>query len=224
MYDYEEACPISKAASVLCERWTLQIIREMFFGVTRFSEFERYLPKMSPTLLNKRLKTLEQQGIILRRRVPEKKGYEYQLTPSGQSLQPVLAAMGRWGLCFALDQLEPGELNASTIVRDFAVALKVEALPAGDTTIQFTITGTHGAGRKFLLVRDGHVQVCDENIGNEVDVYLTAELETLGRIWFGRLAIADACDSGLLTVVGAPFFTRQVSKWLGISQLADASR
>lgn len=223
MYDYEEACPISKAASVLCERWTLQIIREMFFGVTRFSEFERYLPKMSPTLLNKRLKTLEQQGIILRRRVPEKRGYEYQLTPSGQSLQPVLAAMGRWGLCFALEQLQPGELNASTIVRDFAVALKVDQLPRGDTVIQFTIIGEYGAGKSFLLVRDGHVQVCDENFGNEVDVYLTADLETFGRIWFGKLSIAEVCERGLLKVAGAAFFTRQVSKWLGISQLAETS-
>ena len=40
MFDYEEACPISKATSVLCERWTLQIIREMALGATRFSEFQ----------------------------------------------------------------------------------------------------------------------------------------------------------------------------------------
>ena len=62
MYDYAEACPISKAASVLCERWTLQIIREMFMGATRFSEFQRYLPRMSPTLLSKRLKELEEEN------------------------------------------------------------------------------------------------------------------------------------------------------------------
>ena len=38
MHDYNEACPISMAASVICEKWTLQIVREMFFGSTRYSE------------------------------------------------------------------------------------------------------------------------------------------------------------------------------------------
>ena len=64
MYDYEEVCPVSRAASILCERWTLQIVREMLFGASRFSDLQKYLPKLSPTLLNTRLKTLEQQGIV----------------------------------------------------------------------------------------------------------------------------------------------------------------
>lgn len=221
MYDYDEACPISMAASVLCERWTLQILREMLFGATRFSEFERYLPKMSPTLLNTRLKTLEKQGIILKRKVPEKKGYEYQLTPSGLALQPALAAIGRWGMDWAFEQMDPKQLNVSTLVRDFSVALNVNALPRGETVIQFTVTGENSPGKKFLLIRDDHVQVCDENMRNEVDVYLTAELETFGKIWFGKVGIIDACERGLLKVVGAPFYTQHISKWLGISQLAN---
>jgi len=73
MYDYEEACPVSRAASVLCERWTLQIIREMLMGATRFSEFRQYLPRMSPTLLNTRLKSLEEAGIIARGKSPRKR-------------------------------------------------------------------------------------------------------------------------------------------------------
>jgi DNA-binding HxlR family transcriptional regulator len=44
MYDYNEACPISMAASVICERWTLQIIRELFFGSTRYSEIQKHIP------------------------------------------------------------------------------------------------------------------------------------------------------------------------------------
>ena len=74
MYDYEEVCPVSRAASILCERWTLQIVREMLFGASRFSDLQKYLPKLSPTLLNTRLKTLEQQGIVIRTRIAEKRG------------------------------------------------------------------------------------------------------------------------------------------------------
>jgi DNA-binding HxlR family transcriptional regulator len=50
-FDYGEACPVSMAASVLAERWTLQIIREMFLGSTKYSQFQKYMPNISPTLL-----------------------------------------------------------------------------------------------------------------------------------------------------------------------------
>lgn len=131
MYDYEEACPISRAVSVLGERWTIQIIREMLFGATRFNELQQYLPKMSPSLLTRRLKSLEEAGIILRKRIPEKRGFEYQLTPCGRSLKPVLQEVGKWGMRWVFDSMEPEQLNVAAIVRDFAVALNTRQLPAG---------------------------------------------------------------------------------------------
>ena len=101
MYDYNEACPISMAASVVCERWTLQIVREMFFGSTRYSEIQKYIPNISPTLLRNRLRFLEEQGLIVRKRGEKANRYEYFLTPSGKALAPVLTEMGRWGMCWS---------------------------------------------------------------------------------------------------------------------------
>ena len=73
MYDYDEACPISMAATVLCERWTLQIVREMLFGATRYSEIQRFIPNISPSLLRNRLRFLEEQGVILRKKSQQRK-------------------------------------------------------------------------------------------------------------------------------------------------------
>jgi len=224
MFDYEEACPISKASSVLCERWTLQILREMFFGATRFNEFQTYLPRLSPSLLNKRLKALEASGIILRRRIPEKRGYEYQLTPTGRELRPVLTAMGRWGMKWVFERMDEEELNLSAIVRDFAVALQLDQLPAGDSTIQFNVAQGDETVRRFIMVRDGTTQVCEENLGLDVHVYLTASLLTLGRIWFGELTVATAREQDLLKVVGEAFYVRNLAKWLGTSQFASLNR
>jgi DNA-binding HxlR family transcriptional regulator/putative sterol carrier protein len=220
MYDYEEACPVSKAASVLCERWTLQIVREMLMGVTRFSEFQSYLPKMSPSLLNTRLKSLEQQGLILKKKIPEKKGYEYQLTPCGQALRPLVVEMGKWGMRYSFDSMLDEELNASALVRDFAVMLKLEALPTGGCTFQFNIQGNNEKITKFIILRDGHTQVCDDNPGNEVDVYLTADKIVFGAIWYGKLDVTTACNRGELKLVGHSFYIDSISKWLGISQFA----
>lgn len=224
MYDYEEVCPISKAASVLCERWTLQIIREMFFGVTRFNEFRQYLPKMSPTLLNTRLRTMEQQGIIIRRKVPEKRSYEYLLTPAGLELKPVLTAFGKWGMQWAFEHMDETQLNASTLVRDFAVALKLDQLPAGDATFQFSISMDNQVVRKYVLLRDGTPQVCDENIGYDVDVYLTTDVATLAAIWYGERSVTSAREQGLLKVTGTTYYVDTISKWLGNSQFASYNK
>jgi len=220
MYDYEEACPVSRAASVLCERWTLQIIREMLLGATRFSEFQNYLPRMSPTLLNTRLRTLEKQGIIVRKKKADKRGYEYQLTSCGRQLGPVIKEMGKWGIRWVFDSMNPEQLNLSAIIRDYAIALNTDQLPAGDTTIQFTVTNVDVVVKRFVLVRDGAAQVCEENISNDVDVFITATLETLGKIWFGELNMLSAQKQGLLKVVAAPFYMNNLSKWLGTSQFA----
>lgn len=224
MYDYEEACPISRAVSVLGERWTVQIIREMLFGATRFNELQQYLPKMSPTLLTSRLKSLEDAGIILRRKIPEKRGYEYHLTPCGEALKPVLQEIGKWGMQWVFDRMEPEELNISTIVRDFAVALNLRQLPGDKVTLQFNVTGEQETAKKFVMVRDGKAQVCDENIGTEVDAYLTASLLTFGKIWFGELKVIEACEKGLLKVVGGKYYVNNVSKWLGTSQFAPLNK
>lgn len=224
MFDYGEACPISKAASVLCERWTLQIIREMLLGASRFSEFQKFLPRMSPTLLNSRLRSLESAGIIMRHRVPEKKGYEYVLTPSGRSLQPVLSEMGKWGMAWVFDCMSEDQMNVSTIIRDFAVAMDTTQLPSGDCTIQFNVEVDSGTVKKFVLIREGRTQVCEDNIGYEVDVYLSADVQTLYELWYGDISHGAAREQGRLKVVAAPVYCRNLSNWLRTSQFSTCQR
>jgi len=68
MRSYGQFCPIAKAAELFCERWTALILRDLAAGATRFSQLRRGVPLASPTLLSRRLKELEAEGIIERRR------------------------------------------------------------------------------------------------------------------------------------------------------------
>ena len=97
MTEYGQFCPVSKAAEVLGEKWTLLIIRELLLGATRFSQIQKGLARISPTLLNKRLDSLQQHGIIVRRRIAEQRGTEYQLTEAGRELMPIIMQTGEWG-------------------------------------------------------------------------------------------------------------------------------
>ena len=67
MKSYGQFCPVAKAAEVFCERWTPLIIRDLACGATRFSELKRGVPLMSPTLLTRRLRQLEQEGVVERK-------------------------------------------------------------------------------------------------------------------------------------------------------------
>lgn len=223
MYDYQEACPVSKATSLLCERWTLQIIREMLLGATRFSEFRQYLPRMSPTLLNSRLKLLESNGLIVRKKIAEKKNFAYQLSPSGRALQPVINELGKWGMRFAWESMRKDEMNASVLIRDFAVSIDYDALPDGEFMLQFNVEDDDSMNKRFVLVSKGHAQVCDENIREDVDLYLTASVETYAKIWYGELSIGHAREQDLLKVVGLAYLEKNLSRWLGTSQFSTCN-
>src|SRR5215212_2928986 len=95
---YRQFCPIAKAAEILGERWTILILRELLVGATRFSDLQRALSHISPTLLTKRLNQLEECGLLMRKKLPAQKRIEYQLAPAGRQLRPVVLSLGKWGM------------------------------------------------------------------------------------------------------------------------------
>ncbi len=213
MYDYGDACPMSKATSLLCERWTLQIIREMLLGASRFSELQKYLPKISPSLLNARLRLLIKNGIVIRKRIPEKRGFQYYLTPAGKALAPLLTEFGTWGKSWIYGVLSEEEHDVESLLSTIARTIETSELPDGDTVMQFTFTDIKENSRWFITVKDGKCEVCDVNMGYEVDVYFRSTLSTMEDIWWGRVNITAARESEQLKVTGAPVYTRTLSRW-----------
>ena len=89
---YDQYCGLARALDVLGERWTLLIVRNLLLGPQRYSELLRGLPGITTNLLAKRLKEMEDEGLVER---PSDDGY--RLTPLGASLEPAIHALGRWG-------------------------------------------------------------------------------------------------------------------------------
>jgi DNA-binding HxlR family transcriptional regulator len=81
------------------DRWTVLIIRDLYFGARRFSDLLTTSPGLSTRILAERLKLLEAQGFIQRVVYSEHPlRAEYHLTDRGLSLEPVLGAIADWGL------------------------------------------------------------------------------------------------------------------------------
>src|SRR6201996_3961595 len=95
----ELMCSIARSLCVLGERWTFLILREAFFGVSRFSEFRDRLG-IAPDVLTDRLATLTEAGVLTREpyQEPGRRGrYAYHLTPAGEELRVVLGSLQQWG-------------------------------------------------------------------------------------------------------------------------------
>lgn len=217
MLDYGEACPISMATSVLCEKWTLQIIRELFFGSTRYSEIQKYIPNLSPSLLRNRLRFLEEKGIVFRKPGATAGRYEYHLTPSGKALAPILNELGRWGMCHASEGMTDKPNAAPSLVRDITGGINTDELPSGDTVIQLHLTDAEPHAKYHIYVRDNVAQECSQDLGFDVDVYITATTKALTRVWYGEIDIHKAIDNGSVKVVAHPVYLKSLKGWLGIS-------
>jgi DNA-binding HxlR family transcriptional regulator len=92
--DYErQDCSLARALEVVGERWTLLILRDAFFGVRRFSDFQGHLD-ISKAVLSTRLEALVASGLLSR----TGHGHpEYELTEAALGLWPALFALGQWG-------------------------------------------------------------------------------------------------------------------------------
>jgi len=216
-YDYGEACPVSMAASVLAERWTLQIIREMFLGSTKYSQFQKYMPNISPTLLKNRLRSLEDHGVIMRKKTATQGRYDYYLTPSGKALGPLLTEFGKWGMRFANSGMTEKENTVYGLMRDLSGALDTGELPDCDITVQFNFTDNPESTKQFINIHSGQVEVCSQNLGFEVDLYITTTLKDMTKIWYGELAMLKAIEDEKMAIVGNSQYIRNITRWLRIS-------
>ena len=111
MKKFGQFCPLAQAAQLLCERWTLLVVRELIAGSTRFNDLQRGVPLMSPTLLSARLKQLTSAGVV--ERTGEKGKYSYQLTKAGEELAPIVKSLGAWGHRWVQTSLVVEDLDAS---------------------------------------------------------------------------------------------------------------
>lgn len=103
----EVRCSVARTLSVVGDRWTLLVLRDLFLGARRFEHFEASLGA-SPHLLSARLRKLVDHGILERRPYQEKPvRHEYRLTEKGRDLYPVIVGLVGWGDRWMCDEGGP---------------------------------------------------------------------------------------------------------------------
>ncbi len=97
--EYEQECSLAAALDRVGERWSLLIVRELSLGPLRFSDLARDAGGVPTDVLTKRLRALEEDGIVARRELgPPAAAVVYELTELGRGLERPMIELARWGM------------------------------------------------------------------------------------------------------------------------------
>ena len=221
MAEYGQFCPVAKASDIIGERWTVLILRELLLGTKRYNEFLHGLSRISPTLLSKRLKALEAKGLIVRKRPPGQKSHEYHLTACGRELAPLIEHLAVWGMRWARGQLADSELDVEFLMLDLQRRLQTDHLPDGETVLCFTFNELESFKTWWMVASEKEVDLCTENPGKEVDLYISSGVRDMVKVWRGDLTIRKALREKLIRTQGNTRLTRSMPDWLGVCLYAD---
>ena len=221
MNDSGSLCPATKAAEIIGDKWTLLILRELFLGSSKFGDFQRGLPRISPTILSKRLKKLEEDGLIIRKTGPGEKTREYRLTRCGRETGAIIDHMATWGLRWARRRIRDEDLDVGAFMWDFHRTLNVEELPDGETVLCVKYPDVPAFGTWWLVVNDKVVDLCTDDPGKDIDLYIASNFESMVGIWMGDVDVKTAVASDELMLTGAAHLMRSVVSWFPRSNYAD---
>ena len=219
MKTYGQFCPLAQATQLLCERWTLIIVRELIAGSTRFNELQKGVPLMSPTLLSTRLKQLTKSGVIAL--VGNKGNHTYKLTQAGKELRPIVELLGAWGHRWARSDLNSGDLDAGLLMWDMRRSVDPSNFPRHRIVVQFEYPDAPMGTKDWWLVSEnGEIDLCLNDHGYDIDILIKCSLKTMTEIWICEQSFNDAVKSGDIKIMGDPKLAKKLQAWLCASPLS----
>lgn len=222
MRGYGQFCPVAKASEVIAERWTPLILRELLSGTRRFNDLQRGVPLMSRSLLAKRLRELEDAGVIEQRPSrSDRRASEYHLTRAGEELRSVIESLGVWGQRWVVKDVEEDDLDPSLLMWDIRRNLVPSEPPDQRVVVRFDLIGTERARARWWLLVDAHeVDLCMTNPGFDIDLVVEASLKGLTRYWIGRASWKELLQGGEVELSGPRWLRNALPEWLRRSAFA----
>lgn len=220
MKSYGQFCPLAQATQLLCERWTLIIVRELVAGSTRFGELQKGAPLLSPTLLSTRLKQLISAGVVELR--GDKAHPTYHLSQAGQDLRPIIELLGIWGHRWVASQLDDADMDAGLLMWDMRRTVDASMFPDRRLVVQFEYPDAlPGTCNWWLVSENGEIDLCLTDNGYDVDIVIRSSLRTMIEVWTCRRSFNDAVRDRDMQVQGDPRLATELQRWLRASALSS---
>jgi DNA-binding HxlR family transcriptional regulator len=198
---YGQFCPVAKASEIFATRWTPLVVRELIAGAHSFNDIHRGVPLISRAVLVARLRELENHGVIEHRPRADGRGREYYLTPAGEGLRGVIAALGLWGMTYTHDRIKRSDLDPALLIWGLRRRVDVNTLPDRRVVLRFEFSGVPTSRTRFrimwlILGRSG-VDVCMKDPGFAVDLTLRGNIRDYVEVYLGHTKWRDAARTAL---------------------------
>ncbi|HEV2211843.1 MAG TPA: winged helix-turn-helix transcriptional regulator [Gammaproteobacteria bacterium] len=195
--EIRDGCAASHAMDIVGERWALVVARELMLGPKRFTDLRAGLPGISPNVLTQRLEELEAASVLRRRKLPPPVSAQvYELTEWGLELEPVLKALGHWGVRSpALPMGKP--LSVDGLI--MSLRTMFDGGRAGDFKARIGIQ--LGEERFDVDIAAGQMKLV-RGASPKPDAVLETDLETLGGLAYLGLKLSDVLHDGKAKVEG----------------------
>ena len=229
---YGMICPITRVCEILEPRWSIAIIVALWSGNSKFNEIRREVGSISPALLSRRLKDLEELGLVERIEDRATGTVDYIRTEAAVALEPALNALAEWGQRYIKAELALGTASASNLMWKLRDWLIRDELPRDKVNIRFHF---NDPGLEYdtywLVVRPGHpVELCTSTKHEDPDLFVETNVPSLLGIIQNRTSLAREIELGETFVAGDALLARTMDRWMpkseyayldGIEQLPD---
>ncbi|SHG27997.1 winged helix-turn-helix transcriptional regulator [Streptoalloteichus hindustanus] len=202
MTGYGQFCAVARALDVLGERWALLVVRELLLGASTFTEIRRGLPRIPRATLSARLRALRAAGIV---------DDSYRLTEAGVALAPVVRELARWAVAAESAALTEDDLDTAALTWDMQRRINVDALP--EQTVVVAVDFTDRDEKYWLHLSRTGVNLCRQDTGAPVDIWLAAPTMAVTRWWLGEQSWAQLLRHPDVHVHGDLALQRQMHRW-----------
>jgi len=194
MRSYGQYCSIAKALDVVGDRWTLLIIRELLFrGACRYTDLKNGLPGIATNLLSDRIRELESAGLIRREDAPPPIATTlFHLTEAGAELQPVLDAVGRWGVRYMVEPADGDQFRGHWFA--FPATFFLHDRDPGGPPVSIEL---RTASDPVVIEVSGGSTATRLGTAAAPDLVLRGEPQLILALFAGHLTAAEVTDRGL---------------------------
>lgn len=229
---YGMICPITRACEILEPRWTIAILVGLWAGATKFNELRREVGSISPALLSKRLRDLEELNLVERIEDPATGSVDYLRTDMAIALEPALTAMAKWAQCSVDAETAMCSASASNLMWNMRKYVDASELPSRRVVVQFRFADEATEYDRYWVVvqPNAPVEICTSIPGFTVDLFVETNVVSMLGIFMGRTSFGRELDLGELFLSGDPVLSKTITRWLkphnyaawdGIAQLPD---
>lgn len=197
---YHQYCALARALDVVGERWTLLILRDLVhLGPRRFSDLREGLPGIGANLLTERLRHLEREGLVRRRRLPSPgRGVVYELTELGAGLERTIVELGRWGGHFMAERDEHDVFFPSGHISAIYAAFRAEDARGVRARYEFRVDG-----ESFSVEVDDGTVAAGLGEATSPDLVIVTDVATSIDLMLRLTKPRDAIRSGAVAINGS---------------------